>query len=79
MKPLSFQENDNIDKVRLLSQAIDSFNGAALKFERYYRHLEQRVKELDIELKNKNEALEINLKEKEEVKVSCSLSVFLHC
>ena len=68
MRASTSKRNDDIDKVRLLSQAIASFNGATLKFERYYQHLEQRVRELDIELKDKNEALEINLKEKEEVK-----------
>ena len=59
---------ENSDELRLLYEAIDSFNGAALKFEKHYQHLEQRVRELDIELKGKNEALERNLKEKEEVK-----------
>ena len=59
---------DNSDEVRLLTEAIDSFNGAAFRFETYYQHLEKRVKELDIELKEKNKALQKNLKEKEDVK-----------
>ena len=51
MEKLCFEENGNIDRVGLLTQAMDSFSGAAFKFERYYQHLEQRVKELDLELK----------------------------
>lgn len=66
--PFFFQDSDNIDKVHLLSETIDSFNKAAFKFEKYYHHLEQRVKDLNIELKNANEALKKNLKEKEDVK-----------
>ena len=68
MEKLYLEENGNIDRVGLLTQAMDSFSGAAFKFERYYQHLEQRVKELDLELKEKNEALQINLREKEQVK-----------
>ena len=68
MEHLSFQENENIKEAHLLGMAIDSFNGAASKFEKQYQHLEQRVKELKIELRNKNEILEKNLNEKEEVK-----------
>ena len=68
MEHLSFQKNENIEEARLLGMAIDSFNGAASKFEKHYQHLEQRVKELKIELRNKNEVLEKNLNEKEEVK-----------
>ncbi len=48
--------------------AIDSFNGAASRFEKHYQHLERRVRELKSELRNKNKALENNLTEKEEVK-----------
>ena len=57
--PLRFQEKYNNDNIRLLSQVVDSFNGAAFRFERYYQHLEQRIRELNIELNNKNEELEI--------------------
>jgi len=63
----SFEKYNN-DEVRLLTEAIDSFNGAAFRFEKYYQGLEKRVKELDIELKEKNMALQKNLKEKEVVK-----------
>ena len=68
MAALSLQENDNIEEAHLLGLAIDSFNGAASRVEKHYQHLEQRVKELKIELRNKNEDLKENLNEKEEVK-----------
>jgi len=68
MHNIDFHNNENIDGIRLLNQSIASFNGAALKFERYYRHLEQRVEELDLELKTKNEELKKNLEEKDEIK-----------
>ena len=68
MENLSFQKNENIEEARILGMAIDSFNGAASRFEKHYQHLEKRVRELKIELRNKNEALEKNLNEKEEVK-----------
>ncbi len=68
MGNIEYLENENIAGIRLLNQTIASFNGAAFKFETYYRHLEQRVKELDLELEEKNRALKENLAEKEEVK-----------
>ena len=68
MEHLSFHKNENIEEARILGMAIDSFNGAASKFEKHYRHLEQRVRGLKIELRNKNEVLVKNLNEKEEVK-----------
>ena len=68
MQNIDFHKNENIEGIRLLNQSIASFNGAALKFERYYRHLEQRVEELDLELKTKNEELKKNLEEKDEIK-----------
>lgn len=37
-----------------------------MSFEKYYHHLEQGVKELNIELQNKNNELNRNLKQKEE-------------
>lgn len=61
-------KNKDNDTFRLLSQAIDSFNGAASRFETYYQHLENRVRDLDTALAEKNEALEISLKENEKVK-----------
>jgi len=60
--------HDNAAEICLLSEAFDSFSGAATKFERYYRRLEDRVRELDLELRNKNEVLEKSLREREEVK-----------
>jgi len=68
MANLEFVENENIADIRLLNQTIESFNGAAFKFETYYRHLEERVRELDLELEEKNKELKKNLEEKEEVK-----------
>ena len=68
MDLLGFQKNRNIEEVRILSDAINSFNGAASRFERHYQHLEQRVRELNIELENKNIVLERNLREKQEVR-----------
>lgn len=56
------------DEINILTQAIDSFNYAASKIEKQYHLLENRVKEMDIELKEKNNSLEKNLKDKEEVK-----------
>ncbi|MDY6986690.1 MAG: PAS domain S-box protein [Thermodesulfobacteriota bacterium] len=67
MELLYFLDKANMDDVHVLAQAIDSFNGAALKFERHYRHLERRVKGLQIELGKKNRALNTNLKEKQEI------------
>jgi two-component system sensor histidine kinase FlrB len=59
---------DKFDRLDLLNRAIDSFNGAAMTVEKYYQNLEKRVRELDVELKFKNEALKRNLKEKESAK-----------
>lgn len=52
----------------MLREVVASFNGAACKFERSYLHLEQKVRELDLELKEKNAELSANLQEKEEIK-----------
>ena len=68
MEPLDLRDNRNTENMRLLSEAIDSFNGAALRFEEHYQHLEKQVKELKTELREKNKALEISLREKEEVR-----------
>lgn len=68
MNTIDFHKNEGAEGVQLLNQSIVSFNGAAQKFETYYRHLEKRVKELDIELADKNRELKRNLEEKEEVK-----------
>jgi PAS domain S-box-containing protein len=68
MNNINFVENEGVEGIQLLNQSIASFNGAAQKFETYYRHLENRVRELDIELANKNKELNRNLIEKEEVK-----------
>jgi len=67
MESPQFLDNTNMDDVHVLARAIDSFNGAALRFERHYRHLERRVKGLQIELGKKNRALTTNLREKEQI------------
>lgn len=56
------------DNILLLTKTIDSFNRAVAQFQTYYQTLETRVGELDMELNAKNNELEINLREKEEVK-----------
>ena len=66
MNTPDFQNKQNIKSVPLLNKSFESFNRATLSFERYYHRLEQRVKELDIELQNKNNELNRNLKQKEE-------------
>jgi len=68
MRKLSFRKKNNHNNICFLNEVIDSFNGTALKFEKHYQQLEKKVRELNIELENKNEALKINLKEKEDVK-----------
>ena len=68
METLDFEKTVHTDQVRLLSQAIDSFNCVSIKFGKHYQKLEARVKELKREMSKKNEALKANLKEKEEIK-----------
>ncbi len=63
-----FAHDGDMDGIHLLNRTIESFNGAAFRFELYYRHLEKRVEELNLELEKKNAELERNLKEKEEAK-----------
>ena len=63
----NLQNPENINNVQLLKQAFDSFREATAKFQEYYQILEERIKELNLELDNKNRELEKNLKEKEEV------------
>ena len=63
-----FRKGIDAGSIDLLNQAVDTFSGAAFKFEKYYRHLEKRILVLDSQLKRKNESLEKSLKEKEEVK-----------
>lgn len=52
----------------LLTMAFESFNRATETLQRSYALLQKRVKELTLELHEKNRELERNLKEKEEVK-----------
>jgi len=54
--------------VELLNNAIASFNRKAQELEHSYMLLHEQVKKLNLELEQKNLQLEINLKEKEQVK-----------
>ncbi len=62
------QGNKSKEEVEILSQAFQAFNEATQQLQDSYNNLKERVKALDLELAKKNEALEKNLKEKEEVK-----------
>ncbi|MDY7034127.1 MAG: ATP-binding protein [Thermodesulfobacteriota bacterium] len=65
---LEYQDGMNESKIELLNDAFTSFNEATHKLQAYYAHLEEKVKELNLELQVKNRDLEKNLHEKEEVK-----------
>jgi len=67
MEPSTFPIGNNTEKIGILNNAIRSFNGATAKFQEHYRHLEQRVSELDMELRDRNQALEKDLKKKKEI------------
>lgn len=67
MEPLSLYTSDTTERMGVLSHAIDSFNGAAEKFQEHYRRLEQRVSKLDMKLRDRNRALEKELREKKEI------------
>jgi len=56
------------EEVEILSQAFQAFNEATQQLQDSYDDLKERVKRLDLELAKKNEELEKNLTEKEEVK-----------
>jgi len=67
MKSLDLFDNTTMDDMDVLAHAIESFNAAALRFETYYRHLETRVKGLQLEIGKKNRALKTHLREKKEI------------
>jgi PAS domain S-box-containing protein len=56
------------EEFEILSQAFQAFNDATQQLQDSYDDLKERVKRLDLELAKKNEELEKNLTEKEEVK-----------
>ena len=58
----------NKDEVEVLNRAFQAFNEATKQLQSSYDNLEERIKELDLELARKNDELSANLKEKEEVK-----------
>lgn len=63
-----FLESSHPDNLQLLNNAILSFNRKAQELERSYMLLHEQVKNLNLELEEKNAQLEKNLKEKEDVK-----------
>ncbi len=56
------------EEIEILSHAFQAFNEATQQLQDSYDNLKERIKLLDLELAEKNQALEKNLKEKEEVK-----------
>ncbi len=62
------KEEYNKKEVEILNRAFQAFNDATQQLQSSYDNLEERIKELDLELARKNEELSFNLKEKEEVK-----------
>ena len=56
------------EELEILSQAFQTFNDATQQLQDSYDDLKARVKLLDLELAKKNQELEKNLTEKEEVK-----------
>ncbi|MBI5747394.1 MAG: PAS domain S-box protein [Nitrospirae bacterium] len=54
--------------VALLNKAFSSFNAASASLVKYYRGLEERIKELDLELEEKNRELISSLLERDEIK-----------
>jgi PAS domain S-box-containing protein len=56
------------EELEILSQAFQTFNEATQQLQDSYDDLKERVKLLDLELTKKNQELEKNLTEKEEVK-----------
>ncbi len=61
-------KNTPKEELEILSQAFQTFNDATQQLQDSYNDLKARVKLLDLELAKKNQELEKNLAEKEEVK-----------
>lgn len=59
---------DRQKEIEILNRAFAAFNEATDQLQSSYDNLQERVKRLDLELAKKNEALQKNLQEKEEVK-----------
>ncbi|GJL79635.1 MAG: sensor histidine kinase [Nitrospinaceae bacterium] len=64
----SLQGKTPKEEFEILNQAFQAFNEATQQLQDSYDDLKERVKLLDLELAKKNEELEKNLTEKEEVK-----------
>lgn len=62
------EEEKRKKEIEILSRAFASFNEATQQLQNSYDNLQQRVQALDLELAQKNEELQRNLKEKDEVK-----------
>lgn len=62
------EETPKKEELEILRQAFTQFNDVTRQLEKSYEKLQERVKELDLELARKNEELGKNLKEKEDVK-----------
>lgn len=62
------QEEKRKQDIEILNRAFQSFNEATQQLQSSYDKLQDRVRALDLELAEKNKALESNLREKEEVK-----------
>lgn len=61
-------EKGNPREIEILNRAFQAFNEATQQLQNSYDELKARIKVLDLELARKNEELETNLQEKEEVK-----------
>ncbi|HNU70142.1 MAG TPA: ATP-binding protein [Thermodesulfobacteriota bacterium] len=61
------REKHNLEDLSILTEAMSCFNGAASRLESSYHHLEERVRQLDAEVKKKNYELNETLRQKEEM------------
>lgn len=64
----NLEEEKRRKEIEILSRAFASFNEATQQLQSSYDSLQQRVQALDLELAQKNEELQRNLREKDEVK-----------
>lgn len=58
---------NDIDQVKMLQEAFDTFNTATAELQQSYDKLKLQVKDLNLELEETNKKLKKNLKEKEEL------------
>jgi two-component system sensor histidine kinase FlrB len=62
------QEEKKQKELEVLRAAFQSFNETTQHLQKSYETLQERIKDLNLELEQKNQALESNLQEKEKVK-----------